>query len=155
MWKEATVLRQRSLIHGKGWAPATRYGHCWGSGRGVAFAAISPALLRFPAESPTQKALVSRLWGWFRGFVSFSSLDQTCSCARCKDFGLIVWFLFFFLKKPTQNRSSTKQSSFYSLCLLHTEALSVYICPIPHSEDYYFLLPSFPNLFVYSHIFLA
>lgn len=58
----------------------------------------------------------------------------------------------FFLTKPTQNRFCTKQPAFYSLCLLQTEALSVYICPIPHSEDYYFLLP-FPLICLFIPIY--
>lgn len=86
-------------------------------GQRTAFAGI---FLAFPAQLSTPKALLSKLGG--AGLeVSFLSPPwiKCVHVARCKVFGWLVWFICifpFFLKKPPQNRFSSKQSSFYSLC---------------------------------------
>lgn len=93
------------------------------------FAVILPALLCFPAKLPTQNALVSKLWGKFRGF-DFSLPWIKCVCVSGAKF--LNCQCDTFLRKPIQNRFSTKQSSFFSQFVIHGGPFGLHL---PHSSQ--------------------
>lgn len=122
----------------------------------MVFALIFLPLFSFPAKLAALKAPVSKLEGRFGGF--FISLHWTKPVHRPGvKFLDGQWDIFFF--RSLHKTVLVPNSLPFIVSVAHRDPFSLHL-PHSSSEDYvndsyHFLLPSLPNLFVYSHLFLA